>query len=223
MCGASADPPARNGESEHDRLTRRLLAQGRGEGLRRLLADHSTAARILLRREFARQLDEQELDDALSQAALRAWQARAKLRGSLAPIRTWYAAIARNCARRIRDTKRRQYAQELPEDLAAQEDPGLQPGSAEAVPEKPASGRLRRDLYACIRNLPRLQREVMLADLAAGGAADVEMLCQSLGTSKNTIYVSRARARRALRLAMQRLGHRSKGAPEPDEEGETEP
>ena len=54
-------------------------------------------------------------------------------------------------------------------------------------------------LCRAIEALPPLQKAIIKADLAAGGLADAGRLAEIHGTSKNTIYVSRSKARETLK------------------------
>ena len=63
------------------------------------------------------------------------------------------------------------------------------------------------DVLACLKELSRQQRIVLLADLSAGGMASAARLAQELKTSRNTIYVARANGRRAIRLALMKRGY----------------
>jgi DNA-directed RNA polymerase specialized sigma24 family protein len=64
-----------------------------------------------------------------------------------------------------------------------------------------------RELREALGQLPRLQRLVLLADLAAEGRAPARELAAKLGTSPNSIYVTRSNARRALLAMLRHLGH----------------
>ena len=106
------DPPA-----ERDVETVRLLVAGDGEGLRRLLCDHGARVRGTLRMDFKQVLDDAELDDALSQATLRVWQARERIDLTRGTLRAWFYSIARNRALRILEVKRRPHAPQIVGDI----------------------------------------------------------------------------------------------------------
>jgi DNA-directed RNA polymerase specialized sigma24 family protein len=63
-----------------------------------------------------------------------------------------------------------------------------------------------RELREALGQLPRLQRLVLLADLAAEGKAPARELAAKLGTSANSIYVTRSNARRALLTMLRHVG-----------------
>lgn len=190
---------------DRDAQTAQLLRSGDPDALRRLLADHGGTVLGRLKRDFDKVLDQQEIEDALSRASLRVWRAGKSYdptRGSLA---AWLYVISRNCARRVLQLKRRDagyaYLDELDSSVA------VAPSLADADDAEVPVDRLAADVSFCIESLPPQQRAVLLADLAAGGAADTEVLADQLGTSRNSIYVSRNNGRKALRAALLALGH----------------
>jgi RNA polymerase sigma factor (sigma-70 family) len=208
----SIEPPDRDSE------TARLLVRGDQEGLRRLLVDHGGKVKALLRKEFSKVLDLQEIDDVASQASVRAWRSAGTFDLRRGSIGAWFFAIARNCALRYLETKRRTAPFALVENLdstAAAAQASLTGAAApagelgelgEASDLRAASGFLK-DVRACIDALPPQQRDVMLADLRAGGTANAAELAAQLHTTKNSVYVSRTNGRKALRAAMQKRGH----------------
>lgn len=198
------DPAA--GQADRDKETARLLVSGDHEGLRRLLVDHAGRVLGLLRKEFARVLDHQEIDDAVSQASVRIWRAGSRFDPARGSLGAWFLTIARNCARRVLEAKNRHAALALVEDLdstAAAIGRCAEPANSDPA----AASAFLRDVRACIDALAPQQRAVLLADLAAGGSAPTEELARQLNTSRNSIYVSRNMGRRALCAAMAKLGH----------------
>lgn len=151
-------------------------------------------------------LDDMQIDEALSQASQRVWKNGRRFDPSLGTLRSWLYVIARNCARRVLEVERRNSALRYVDDLdsAAQPQPA-EPSEPEGRPWEPS---FVIDLRHCIHGLPRMQRAIVLADLAAGGSAPAKDLAATLETSTNSVYVSRNHARKAIRTAMLRLGHR---------------
>ena len=146
-------------------------------------------------------LDDSELDEAMGLCTIRVWLAATRFDAALGTLRAWFSVIARNCALRIL-VERRRRALELRADMD-------QVLFTPAQPTPPTANRklLLADAHACLYRLPFLQRAVLLADLEAGGAAPAEALAQRLCTSPNSIYVSRLKGLRALRKALERVGH----------------
>ncbi|MBK8099531.1 MAG: sigma-70 family RNA polymerase sigma factor [Planctomycetes bacterium] len=178
-----------------------MLVAHDARGLERVLADHGARVSSLLRREFRGVLDALQVDDAISQALQRVWRAASSFdfaRGSLA---AWFTVIARNCARRIRDQARRGTTESL-----ASVEGAVAPRAAEAG-EGPS--RWLAVFRQCIDELQPQQRAVLLADLAAGGTVPAGELAVRLGTTANSVYVSRANGRKALRIALQQRERQS--------------
>ena len=199
---AQPEPTGRPGPGR-DQETARLLAAADPEGLRRLWLDHGGRVRETLRREFQSVLDESEIDDAMSQASQRVWRSGARFDPMRGSLRAWFYCIARNCTLRVIESKRAQSAVTFVEnldDLQVQVAHGGDDGSAGPEP-------FARDLYRCIDRLPAQQRAVVLADLAAGGTAETGHLIEQLGTTRNSIYVARNNARKALRAMLQAMGY----------------
>jgi RNA polymerase sigma-70 factor (ECF subfamily) len=172
-------------------------------GLEQLLRDHGGKVRGALVPAFGSL--GQDLDDVMSIAAFRAWEGIAGFDSERGTLRGWFFRIARNAAiehlRRCRRWK--------------PEPPGGDGPTRETVSDTEAEGddrdlglRARRidALFQAIAGLPRLQREVVLADLADSNGTTTEELAARLGSTPNSILASRSKARRSLRLALQRLG-----------------
>jgi RNA polymerase sigma factor (sigma-70 family) len=167
-----------------------------------MLTDHGNGVRWTLRKEFSKVLDELQIDDAINQATLRVWRSAHRFDPSRGTLRAWFYAVARNCAKRVLERRRRdevRYVDDL--DSAAERIVGEEYTAPQQL-------RFAHDLRRCIDRLPPQQRAVILADLAAGGTATTEDLASELRTTRNSIYVSRTNARKSLRVALIALGHR---------------
>lgn len=194
--------------------TAQLLTRGDPEGLRRLLVDHGGKVKGLLRKEFAKVLDLQEIDDVASQASVRVWRSSRTLDLARGSLGAWFFAIARNCARRLIENKKRFAPYSLIEDLDSAVAPrraslGVSSDATESA--EPVHNRFLEDVQECLQGLAPQQRAVLLADLAAGGAADTRVLAEQLDTTSNSIYVARTNGRKALRAAMQKRGYPAPG------------
>src|SRR5678815_2607087 len=86
---------------------------------------------------------------------------------------------------------------------------GLEAVGIDREPEFPMFDGFCGEVLSHIHRLPPQQRDVLLADLAAGGKASTRMLMERLHTSCNSIYVSRANGRKALYRALLTHGHLS--------------
>lgn len=191
--------------SNRDVETARLLLASDQSGLRRLVDDHASRVRATLQAEFKNVLDHSEIDDALNQATHRVWQARARIDLGRGTLRAWYYTIARNCSLRLLTAKRGPRALRFVDDLDAVP---ARPAATAATTDGAASWDGRRVLYEAIDKLPAQQRAVLLADLAAGGTADTNMLMQQLNTTRSAVYVARTNGRKALRACLAALGYR---------------
>lgn len=173
------------------------------------MTDHASRVRSTLQVEFKNVLDHSEIDDALSQATHRLWKARTRIDLSKGTLRAWYYSIARNCSLRLLTGKGGPNALRFSGDL------DRLPVRAPIAPDRPAPD-AHRVLYAAIDKLRGQQREVLLADLAAGGTADTKLLMAQLNTSQAAIYVARTNGRKALRKILTAMGY----PPKTDENGE---
>lgn len=193
--------PEADPEPPRDAVTTRMLVTGHPDALQVLLQSHGGLIRARLQKGFGKVLDDSEIDEVMSAMLIRVWNAAPRYDATKGSLRSWVAVIARNCALRLLERRRGSAVRNEP-DL----DQFVLPGPAIASPSAERQ-RLLSDLHACIDELPRLQRAVLIADLEAGGAAPAEPLARAHGTTANSIYVSRQKARKALRHAMARLGH----------------
>lgn len=187
-----------------------LLRRRDPAGLEQLLQVHAGRVRARLRDDFAGRLDADGIDDLILQASLNVWQGRAMLydpeQGSLG---AYFLGICRNIARRRMRSDR-----EL--GLSFRSDLDRHASRTEAGRPLTEPDQLLVELHLCIRRLPRLQRLVMLADLAAAdGLAQADELARTHDTTRDAIYASRSQALRTLRAALRHLLGRSAAAAAP--------
>lgn len=194
------EPNEEPDRAARDRTTVELLVAGETAGLERLFGDHGAIVRVHLRRAFGKMLDELELDEVMSIASVRVWLGARRFDATRGTLRAWLAVITRNCAIRHLEQRRRR-RDEPRSNLDRLELP------LPAATSPKDRTRLIADLYRCIENLPPRQRDVLYADLEAGDTVPAAALATRLGTSANSVYVSRQRGRRALEAAMRRCGH----------------
>jgi RNA polymerase sigma factor (sigma-70 family) len=199
--------PTAGQRPDRDPETIRLLRLEDPEALRRILVDHAGKVLALLRKEFHHVLDQQEIEDALSRATLRVWRAGKTYDPSRGTLAAWLYVIARNCALTVLDTKRRHSCLSFVEDMDSQAASVTTAATAEMDDPQEEPNAFAADVRDCIESLAPQQRAVLLADLAAGGTADTEVLADQLKTTRNSIYVSRNNGRKALRKALLNRGH----------------
>ncbi|MEQ8768189.1 MAG: sigma-70 family RNA polymerase sigma factor [Planctomycetota bacterium] len=167
------------------------------DGLRRLLSVHGGRVRGWLRMRFAGRLADQDIAEILHESAYRAWRNVDRFEESKGTLGGWLLRIAGNVAIDLLRREGRQRHELLGPAVEAAR-------PAEPVPE--GNGNLREVVRRLIDGLPRLQREILEADLAAGGTAEAEPLASELGTTVNSVYVSRSKARRKLAEEIRALG-----------------
>ena len=204
------NPPTAGTVPGRDSDTIRRMQADDPEGLRQLLEDHGGTVRMRLRQSFGRLLDNSEIDEVLSLTSIKVWKAARDFDPSLGTLRAWLSVIARNCA--LRTLAKRGRARRLEQATDVDDMPAMAHES-----EKPLADRQRLvdDTLACLRQLPPLQRAVLMADFEAGAPARADQLAARLHTSVNSIYVSRHKGRRSLRKLLQKMGH------EPTEQGDS--
>ena len=207
--------------NDRDRATIALLIGGDPEGLRHLLEDHGGRVQARIERLFGRVLDGAEIAEAMNLAAVRVWRAPSRLDGADGTLRAWLFVIARNSALELLARRRRLALlpiDDFEEVLQSLVDTGTDPERL----------RLIADLHGCVRELPALQRAVLLADLSADGLAPAPGLAQQFATTKRAIYNARSTGRSELRRMMQRLGwfpglRQAADAPAPEPTPRVEP
>ena len=120
---------------------------------------------------------------------------------SLGTLRGWVSVIARNLA--IHHLKARHRLRGLEQTTE------MDHVAEHTRAEVPVTERTKLviDAHECLRRLPRLQREVLKADLELGDSASARELAQRLRTTPGSIYVSRLKGRRSLLRELRKLGH----------------
>lgn len=142
-------------------------------------------------------LDEMELASVLNSVVLNVWRSAGTFDPARGNLEGWLYRIAeREAINRIR------------RDSAAKETTmvDFEPSLKARRPDDTSwtdQPRVKR-LLAAIEQLPRLQRAVIRADLAAGDQADDERLARQHDTTVNSIRVTRSVARKKLRDLLQR-------------------
>ncbi len=185
--------------SERDGATIALLISGDPEGLRSLLEDHGGCVHTKLKRMFGQVLDASEITEAMNLASMRVWRTPTRFDRRHGTLRAWLLVIARNCALELLSERRR---------LAMVSIDDFEQILQSLIATGTDHERLRRvaDLHGCLRELPALQRAVLLADLRADGMAPTACLAQQFATTSRAIYNARSSGRSELRRMMQRLG-----------------
>jgi len=166
-------------------------------GLRLLLHKYGGKVKSFLRWKYGGQLDRDDREDLLYQAAFRAWKYIDSFDDAKGSLGAWFIGIAQNVAIDFLAKER------LPVE-GLEHDPPTQADETEMDPER---RRLFEDLDRVIEQLPRMQQLVAKEDLRSGGEADGPALAKKLGTSANAVRVNRSKGRATIAEKLKKLGH----------------
>jgi RNA polymerase sigma factor (sigma-70 family) len=161
-----------------------------------------------LRAKFGGTVEEDILEDAMHRAAFTVWRKADKYDDSKASLGGFFYACAwREVINILREGENATLVsldalkEDLPDRQATMAD-------TEQIEELSSDKQKRNeDLLEIIEGLPGNQRAIMKADLAAGCNADNAYLAKALGSSKNSVYVSRNKAYEKIRQEMRKRGH----------------
>lgn len=171
-----------------------------GAPLLRLYEVHGPRVLALLMRDFPQH--HQIAQDALGEAARKVLRAAQHLNDAPEKLGAWFYRIAHRAARDIFRRERRHFHEEWQPDI-----PVAPTASGESAERRPTGSARDVALVALIQQLPRLQREVAMADLASpDGKVEARLLVRDLHSTVNSILVARSKARATLRQQMIKLG-----------------
>jgi len=201
---------ANDGSKVTDSNIALTMAMGDQEGLRLLLERYGGRIRAFLVKYYSGSLQEGELNEAFNTAIYNVWRFADRYEESKGSLPSWCIRIAQNSARSI---IRREAGYRLKNlEYDAMYDPaGDPPGDEVVEAAEQADDRRVEDLYKAVEALPALQKAIIKADLAAGGPADAERLAEIHGTTKNSIYVSRSKARETLKRQAEQFSRQPAG------------
>lgn len=190
---------ARTAEATDDVALALRMMDGDEQALVAVLRLHAARVTHALRGKF-RDVPEALLEDAVNRAAHTLWRKAADFddaKGSLAGL--FYTCACREVINILREGDKATF---VSLDLVAD-----RPVANEPEPPTTKKTALYNDLIACIAALPPLQKAICEADLIAGCEADNAYLAELHRTTKNSIYVSRKKARDTIRSEMKKRGH----------------
>ncbi len=179
-----------------DREIIRLMCAQNEDGAYLLLKRYGAQVKRSLANRYQGILQEQEIDQALNDAAFNAWRFAVRFQNEKGSLGGWFLRIAQNMAKNILRDKDDGRVGPLDFDPAFEFD--------EAVPLSDEGRKVLDALEQAIEQLPPLQNAIINADLAADGVADAKRLAQAYDTSVGSILVSRYKARRRLAEILRR-------------------
>lgn len=203
------NPTQSQADQEDDlRIIFGLMEEGtelKNAALEDLLQKHGGAVKAMVLSKFGTQLQQDEIHDVLIRTATKAWNYAKSFNDEKASLQTWLVTIALNEALDV--------LRENTTDCERVADGDFVEPSLKVSDDVIAEGKLKKDsklfddLDIVIAGLPDLQRAIIQADLRCGGTADAERLAAIHGTSKNSIYVSRTKAKKNIETKLRSMGH----------------
>lgn len=200
MTGAVID------EDDDETLNLRIQCQ-EPEALARLLELYGPIARGYLKKRYGHVLCDSDIMAVLTNAVSRAWQYGDSYDPSRS-LKSWFLRIVQTQAIDMLKDKREHRA------VAFNLDQHDRPDVCDEPIDKKTKQRVEA-LERCIEKLEGKQKAIIQADLATDDVASAAWLAEKLGTTANSIYVSRNKARENLRKCVTEHEKQpsSKGAP----------
>ncbi len=187
-----------------------MMAMQDREGLRLLIERYGGRLKAFLFKRFRSVLQEGELAEALNVAFYNIWRFAERYDETKGSLPSWCIRIGQRAAQSIIRREFGYRSKNLEYD--AMFDPaGDPPDEGVAVAEDNEDDPRIDALHKAIAGLPPLQKAIIQADLAADGLADAGRLAEIHGTSKNSIYVSRSKAREVLKRQVEQISRRPAG------------
>lgn len=181
-----------------------MMAMQDREGLRLLIERYGGRLKAFLFKRFRSVLQEGELAEALNVAFYNIWRFADRYDETKGSLPSWCIRIAQRAAQSIIRRESGYRSKNLEYD--AMYDPAGDPSDDDVVAAEDHDDDPRIDaLHKAIAGLPPLQKAIIQADLAADGPADAGRLAEVHGTTKNSIYVSRSKAREALKWQAEQI------------------
>ena len=187
-----------------------MMAMGDQGGLRLLLEQYGGRIKAFLVKRYSSDLQEGELNEAFHAAIYNIWRFADRYDEHKGSLPSWCIRIAQNSARSIIRRECRYRSKNLEYDTTY--DPADDSPQDEAVETAERTDDPRLDgLCKAVEALPTLQKAIIKADLAADGLADAGRLAEIHGTTKNSIYVSRSKARETLKKQAEQVNRQPAG------------
>ncbi|MEZ6032288.1 MAG: sigma-70 family RNA polymerase sigma factor [Planctomycetaceae bacterium] len=166
----------------------------------------------LLRRQFREVLREEDFEDVLSIGLFRLWLNRDRFQPDRASLRVWLYRICENVARDVlRMGWQKTRAREVNSNsslMGCEQVMSLQHDADGDMVAEPPLAAVHHDLNEVLREIPEVQRAILLADAAArDGVACSQRLSDELGIPPSTVRVYRKRALERVRRELTARGH----------------
>ena len=185
------------------------MMDGDEEALRHILREHLEPVRDVLAAIYGATLQLPEIDEAVNTAALKLRESAGQYNAALGTLDAWFFTLAQNAAIDIYRRERRYRGRNRRYGPADDPPVDRRPDDDDQPISKDQEQRLKELDYIIEHKLKGLQQAIIKADLAAGGLADAGRLAEIHSTTKNSIYVSRKKARENIRKEfMQRESRR---------------
>lgn len=180
------------------------------DALREVLKVHLQPTKDILSNTYRGILQECEVEEAVSSAALKLWQSAGEYNKAKGTLGAWFFTMAQSAA--IDIIRREHRYHKRYRSLSPEYDPPTDDIFADEEGWSKEKRRQLKDLDDIIEHrLKGLQQVVAKADLAAGGLADAGRLAELHNTSKESVYVTRHKARQKIEKEMLELAqHRER-------------
>jgi RNA polymerase sigma factor (sigma-70 family) len=188
-------------DTDDEDLAARMLC-GDKEALREVLREHLGPVKDVMKGTYAKTVHQLLIDEAISFAVAKMWRTAGSYDKARGTLGAWLYIMAQS---RLRDILKREKRQRVRYPLMDPEyDRAIEcPSDGSDEPENKEEAQELQDLRYVVENkLKGHQKAIILADLAAGGSANAGSLAEILGTSKESIYVSRNKAHENIRKEM---------------------
>lgn len=201
---------ADDGSSVTDSDIALMMAMGDKEALRLLLQRYGGYMKAYLVKYYGVVLQEGERAEALNVAVFNIWRFADRYEEPKGTLASWCIRITQRAAQSILRRESKYRSKNLEYD--SNYDPAGDPPEDDILE---AEG--QRDdpkliaLLKAIEMLPPLQKAIINADRASDGLAEASRLAEIHGTSKNSIYVSRSKARETLKRQVEQLNRQPAG------------
>src|SRR5262245_45075526 len=201
-------------EEQNTRLALALLDDDE-DALAEILRCYAPAIIEALHARFTtrmRLLRYEDIEDVVSIALRRLWDARASYDDTKQSLRVWFYCIAENVAKDVLKHgwhKTRRLERNPGQDWLQEKQDHSCPDPAKPTgKEKRKATKEATDLETVLNKLSDEQRTIVMADaVSRDGAASNEFLADELGIPAAHVRVYRGRAYATLRREMKRLGH----------------